>query len=133
MRIDEFTADEFLTSAQLLAEVAEEAMGGKLGEEVKRAFVSYRAAAKAAKAEAGGDEADAKAKVEMEAVDMVAGLLPVLLREGGELSLKFLAALDGQTLEEYKACFTMAKYAADIKAALDGIDTVKEVAAPFFQ
>ena len=131
MRIDEFTADEFLTSAQLLAEVAEEAMGGKLGEEVKRAFVSYRAAAKAAKAEAG-DEADAKAKVEMEAVDMVAGLLPVLLREGGELSLKFLAALDGQTLEEYKACFSMAKYAADIKAALDGIDSVKEIAAPFF-
>lgn len=131
MRIDEFTADEFLTSAQLLAEVAEEAMGGKLGEEVKRAFVSYRAAAKAVKAEAG-DEADAKAKVEMEAVDMVAGLLPVLLREGGELSLKFLAALDGQTLEEYKACFSMAKYAADIKAALDGIDSVKEIAAPFF-
>lgn len=132
MRIDEFTADEFLTSAQLLAEVAEEAMGGKLGEEVKRAFVSYRAAAKAAKAEAG-DEADAKAKVEMEAVDMVAGLLPVLLREGGELSLKFLAALDGQTLEEYKACFSMARYAADIKAALDGFDSVKEIAAPFFQ
>ncbi len=132
MRIDEFTADEFLTSAQLLAEVAEEAMGGKLGEEVKRAFVSYRAAAKAAKAEAGDDEAEAKAKVEMEAVDMVAGLLPVLLREGGELSLKFLAALDGQTLEEYKACFSMAKYAADIKAALDGIDSVKEIAAPFF-
>ena len=131
MRIDEFTADEFLTSAQLLAEVAEEAMGGKLGEEVKRAFVSYRAAAKAAKAEAG-DEADAKAKVEMEAVDMVAGLLPVLLREGGELSLKFLAALDGQTLEEYKACFSMAKYAADIKAALDGIDSVTEIAALFF-
>lgn len=131
MRIDEFTADEFLTSAQLLAEVAEEAMGGKLGEEVKRAFVSYRAAAKAAKAEAG-DEAEVKAKVEMEAVDMVAGLLPVLLREGGELSLKFLAALDGQTLEEYKACFSMAKYAADIKAAVDGIDSVKEIATPFF-
>ena len=131
MRIDEFTADEFLTSAQLLAEVAEEAMGGKLGEEVKRAFVSYRSAAKAVKAEAG-DEAEAKAKVEMEAVDMVAGLLPVLLREGGELSLKFLAALDGQTLEEYKACFSMSKYAADIKAALGGIDSVKEIAAPFF-
>ena len=132
MRIDEFTADEFLTSAQLLAEVAEEAMGGKLGEEVKRSYMSYRAAA-AAMAEAGDDETEAKAKVEMEAVDMVAGLLPVLLREGGELSLKFLAALDGQTLEEYKACFSMAKYAADIKAAIDGIDTVKEVAAPFFQ
>lgn len=131
MRIDEFTADEFLTSAQLLAEVAEEAMGGKLGEELKRSYMSYRAAAKAAKAE-GGDEDEVKAKVEVQAVDMLGGLLPVLLREGGELSFKFLAALDGQTLEEYKACFTMAKYAADIKAALDGIDTVKEVAAPFF-
>ena len=51
MRIDEFTADEFLTSAQMLAEVAEEAMGGKLGEELKRSYMSYRAAAKAAKAE----------------------------------------------------------------------------------
>ncbi|MFR2602713.1 MAG: hypothetical protein ACLVKI_03590 [Gordonibacter urolithinfaciens] len=132
MRIDEFTADEFLTSAQLLAEVAEEAMGGKLGEELKRSYMSYRAAAKAAKAEAGDDETEAKAKVEMEAVDMVAGLLPVLLREGGELSLKLLAALDGQTLDEYKACFTMAKYAADIKAAVDSIDSVKEIAAPFF-
>lgn len=130
MRIDEFTADEFLTSAQLLAEVAEEAMGGKLGEELKRSYMSYRAAAKAAKAE-GGDEDEAK--VEVQAVDMLGGLLPVLLREGGELSLKLLAALDGQTLDEYKACFTMAKYAADIKAALGGIDTVKEVAAPFFQ
>ncbi|MFR5194243.1 MAG: hypothetical protein ACLTEX_02665 [Eggerthella lenta] len=132
MRIDEFTADEFLTSAQLLAEVAEEAMGGKLGEELKRSYMSYRAACKAAKAEAGDDETEAKAKVEMEAVDMVAGLLPVLLREGGELSLKLLAALDGQTLDEYKACFTMAKYAADIKAAVDSIDSVKEIAAPFF-
>lgn len=131
MRIDEFTADEFLTSVQLLAEVAEEAMGGELGGQVKRAFVSYRAAAKAAKAE-GGDEDEVKAKVEMEAVDIVAGLLPALLREGGELSLKFLAALDGQTLDEYKACFSMAKYAADIKAALDGSDSVKEIAAPFF-
>lgn len=131
MRIDEFTADEFLTAAQLLAEVAEEAAGGELGGQVKRAFVSYRAAAKAAKAE-GGDEAEVNAKVEMEAVDMVAGLLPALLREGSELSLKLLAAFDGQTLEEYKACFSMAKYAADIKAALDGIDSVKEIAAPFF-
>lgn len=131
MRIDEFTADEFLTAAQLLAEVAEEAAGGELGGQVKRAFVSYRAAAKAAKAE-GGDEADVNAKVEMEAVDMVAGLLPALLRAGGELSFKFLAALDGQTLEEYKACFSMAKYADDIKAALKGADSVKEIAAPFF-
>lgn len=131
MRIDEFTADEFLTAAQLLAEVAEEAAGGELGGQAKRAFLSYRAAAKAAKAE-GGDEAEVNAKVEMEAVDMVAGLLPALLREGGELSLKFLAALDGQTLEEYKARFTMAKYAADIKAALKGADSVKEIAAPFF-
>lgn len=129
MRIDKFTADEFLTSAQLLAEVAEEAMGGKLGEELKRSYMSYRAAAKAE----GGDEDEVKAKVEVQAVDMLGGLLPVLLREGGELSLKLLAALDGQTLDEYKACFTMAKYAADIKAALGGIDTVKEVAAPFFQ
>lgn len=131
MRIDEFTADEFLTATQLLAEVAEEAAGGELGGQVKRAFVSYRAAAKAAKAE-GGDEADVNAKVEMEAVDMVAGLLPALLRAGGELSFKFLAALDGQTLEEYKACFSMAKYADDIKAALKGADSVKEIAAPFF-
>ena len=66
MRIDEFTADEFLTSAQLLAEVAKEAMGGKLGEELKRSYMSYRAAAKAAKAE-GGDEDEVKAKVEVQA------------------------------------------------------------------
>ena len=62
----------------------------------------------------------------------MAGLLPDVLRQGGEISYKLLAALDGQTLEEYKADFTVKKWVADIKDAIDGIDGIKDILAPFF-
>ena len=63
---------------------------------------------------------------------MVVGLLPNVLRQGGEISYKLLAALDGQTLEEYKADFTVKKWVNDIKDAIDGIDGIKDILAPFF-
>ena len=55
-----------------------------------------------------------------------------MLRQCGEISYKLLAALDGQTLEEYKADFTVKKWVNDIKDAIDGIDGIKDILAPFF-
>ena len=77
-------------------------------------------------------KAVATAEVNGLAVDMVAGLLPDVLRQGGEISYKLLAALDGQTLEEYKADFTVKKWVNDIKDTVDGIDGIKDILAPFF-
>ena len=99
--------------------------------------MNLQAKAKAkATAKAKGDPEAAKAAATAEvnglAVDMVVGLLPDVLRQGGEISYKLLAALDGQTLEEYKADFTVKKWVNDIKDAIDGIDGIKDVLAPFF-
>ena len=114
-------------------------MNGELGAKAKAAYAKFRsdsAKAKAkATAKAKGDPEAAKAAATAEvnglAVDMVVGLLPDVLRQGGEISYKLLAALDGQTLEEYKAEFTVKKWVADIKDAIDGIDGIKDVLAPF--
>ena len=99
--------------------------------------MNLQAKAKAkATAKAKGDPEAAKVAAASEvnglAVDMVAGLLPDVLRQGGEISYKLLAALDGQTLEEYKADFTVKKWVNDIKDAIDGIDGIKDILAPFF-
>lgn len=122
MNIENLNADQFQNSMALLADVAEEALKGELGTRFKAAIADYRT-----KAKASGDEVEVTGL----ALDTMGELVPVLLREGGELSYKLLAALDGQTLDEYKGCFTVRKYAADIKAAVDGAATLKEIVAPF--
>ena len=140
MKLEELNADEFQNAICLLADVAEDVMTSELGTKAKAAYAKFRAdSAKAkakAKAEAKGDTEAANAAAVEEvnglAVDLVVGLLPDVLRQGGEVSYKLLAALDGQTLEEYKASFTVKKWVADIKAAIDGIDGIKDVLAPFF-
>lgn len=140
MKLDELNADEFMNAICLIAEVVEDVLDGELGTKAKAAYAKFRtdsAKAKAkAKAEAKGDTEAANAAATEEvnglAVDMVVDLLPDVLRQGGEISYKLLAALDGQTLEEYKACFTVKKWVADIKAAIDGIDGIKDILAPFF-
>ena len=129
MNIENLNAEQFETSMGLIADVAEEVMGGELGEKLKGAFGEYRAEVKRAKQE---DPDGAEAKANDLAVDMVADVLPDLLRQGTEISYKLLAALDGQTLEEYKACFTVKKFAEDIKAAVEGAKGLKDVLAPFF-
>ena len=124
MKLDNLNADEFQNAMCLLADVAEDVMNGELGAKAK------------ATAKAKGDPEAAKAAATAEvnglAVDMMAGLLPDVLRQGGEISYKLLAALDGQTLEEYKADFTVKKWVNDIKDAIDGIDGIKDILAPFF-
>lgn len=140
MKLENLTADEFQNAMCLLADVAEDVMNGELGAKAKAAYAKFRAdSAKAtakAKTKAKGDPEAAKAAATAEvnglAVDMVTELLPDVLRHGGEISYKLLAALDGQTLDEYKACFTVKKWVADIKAAVDGIEGIKDVLAPFF-
>ena len=123
MKLENLTADEFQNAICLLADVAEDVMNGELGAKAKAAYAKFRtdsAKAKAkATAKAKGDPEAAKvaaaAEVNGLAVDMVVGLLPDVLRQGGEISYKLLAALDGQTLEEYKAEFTVKKWVNDIK------------------
>ncbi len=140
MKLEELNADEFMNAICLIAEVVEDVLDGELGVKAKAAYAKFRtdsAKAKAkAKAEAKGDTEAANAAATEEvnglAVDMVVDLLPDVLRQGGEVSYKLLAALDGQTLEEYKACFSVKKWVADIKAAIDGIEGIKDVLAPFF-
>lgn len=142
MKLENLNADEFQNAMCLLADVAEDVMNGELGAKAKAAYAKFRsdsakAKAKAkATAKAKGDSEAAKAAATAEvnglAVDMVVGLLPDVLRQGGEISYKLLAALDGQTLEEYKADFTVKKWVNDIKDAIDGIDGIKDVLAPFF-
>lgn len=117
MKLENLNADEFQNAMCLLADVAEDVMNGELGAKAKAAYAKFRsdsAKAKAkATAKAKGDPEAAKAAATAEvnglAVDMVVGLLPDVLRQGGEISYKLLAALDGQTLEEYKADFTVKK------------------------
>lgn len=140
MKLEELNADEFQNAICLLADVAEDVMTGELGTKAKAAYAKFRTdSAKAkskAKAEAKGDPEAANAAATEEvnglAVDLVVKLLPDVLRQGGEISYKLLAALDGQTLEEYKACFSVKKWVADIKAAIDGIEGIKDILAPFF-
>lgn len=136
MKLDNLNADEFQNAMCLLADVAEDVMNGELGAKAKAAYAKLRSDSAKAKAKAKGDPEAAKAAATAEvnglAVDMVAGLLPDVLRQGGEISYKLLAALDGQTLEEYKADFTVKKWVNDIKDAIDGIDGIKDILAPFF-
>lgn len=137
MKLENLNADEFQNAMCLLADVAEDVMNGELGAKAKAAYAKFRADSAKAKAKANakvkGDPEAAKVAAASEvnglAVDMVAGLLPDVLRQGGEISYKLLAALDGQTLEEYKADFTVKKWVNDIKDAIDGI---KDILAPFF-
>lgn len=133
MNIENLNADQFETSMALLADVSQEVMTGPLGAKVKQAFTAYRDGAKAAKEAAGGDEKAAEAEVTSLAMDMMGELLPELLRSGTEVSYKLLAALDGQTLDEYRACFTVKKYLEDIKAAVAASKEIKDMLAPFFK
>lgn len=142
MKLENLNADEFQNAMCLLADVAEDVMNGELGAKAKAAYAKFRSNSAKAKAKAEttakakGDPEAAKAAATAEvnglAVDMVVGLLPDVLRQGGEISYKLLAALDGQTLEEYKADFTVKKWVNDIKDAIDGIDGIKDILAPFF-
>ena len=76
-----------------------------------------------------------RSNVEGWAVDMLAKYIPALLKGNVGDLYAVLAACDGQTVEEYKACFTPKKLMADVaalKAALGEGGALKELVSPFF-
>lgn len=140
MKLENLNADEFQNAMCLLADVAEDVMNSELGAKAKAAYAKFRSDSAKAKAKATakakgrprGREGSRNRRGQRPRRGHGVGLLPDVLRQGGEISYKLLAALDGQTLEEYKADFTVKKWVNDIKDAIDGIDGIKDVLAPFF-
>lgn len=122
MRIDELSADEFMSAMASLGEAIEGLAKSGLAETFKDDVMAFRAA---------GD----KSKAEGWAVDMVAKYVPALLKGNVGDLYAVLAACDGQTVEEYKACFTTKKLLADVaalKAAFVEGGALKELFKPFF-
>lgn len=121
MRIDELSADEFMSAMASLGEAIEGLAKSDLAETFKDDVKAFRS----------GD----RSNVDGWAVDMLAKYIPALLKGNVGDLYAVLAACDGQTVEEYKACFTPKKLMADVaalKAALGEGGALKELAAPFF-
>ena len=121
MRIDELDADEFMSAMASLGEAIEGLAKSDLAETFKDDVKAFRA----------GDRSNAEGW----AVDMLARYIPALLKGNVGDLYAVLAACDGQTVEEYKACFTPKKLMADVaalKAALGEGGALKELVAPFF-
>lgn len=106
MRFEELSADEFAQSMALIGEAVSNLAQGDLGASFKADVAAFRA---------DGSEADAGDW----AVGMLLKYLPAALEGYVDDGYRILAALDGQTLDEYKACFTPAKLVSDVKAAKD--------------
>lgn len=140
MKLENLNADEFQNAMCLLADVAEDVMNSELGAKAKAAYAKFRSDSAKAKAKATakakgrprGREGSRNRRGQRPRRGHGGGASADVLRQGGEISYKLLAALDGQTLEEYKADFTVKKWVNDIKDAIDGIDGIKDVLAPFF-
>ena len=104
MRINELSADEFARSLALIGEAIDHVANGGVG-----ADIVAEIAAGAGKSE------DREAAAEW-SMGVIAKFLPRVLKENVTDAYMVLAALDGQTVEEYEACFTPAKFAADTRA-----------------
>lgn len=122
MRIMELDADEFMSAMACVGEAVEGIMSSGTAEMVKADIKAFRA------------EGD-KAKAEDWAIGMLARYVPVLLKHNVGDLYALLAACDGQTIEEYKACFTPVKFMADVKALTGAFGeggALKGLAQPFF-
>ena len=123
MRINELTADEFTASAALLGEAVEGILNGELGTKLKSDVAERRS-------NSGEEKTDA---VEW-AVDVVSSYIPMLLKSNVGDVYKLLAACDGQTVDEYKACFTPAKLMQDVAALKDALKDggeLRDLVSPF--
>lgn len=124
MRINEIGADEFLSAMAELGEAIGNIINGEAGKGIKddlQAFLAIPAA-------------ERKAKSVAWAADLLTKYVPVLLKTNVEDVYRILAACDGQTLAEYKECFTVAKMMADmaaLKAACGEGGELKGLIAPF--
>lgn len=118
MKFNELTAEQLMASMALIGEAAEHVMQGGIGEDLVKEIVAYRQKAKG--------EADAFEW----AVRLFAQYLPRVLKENVEDLYKVLAAVDGQTVEEYQACTNAKKVLADVaalKAALSKDGELREL------
>lgn len=104
MRINDLTADEFAASMALIGEAVEHIAGGEIGKSLL------------AEMKAGAGKASSEEDAAEWGMGIIAKYLPRVLKENVTDAYMVLAALDGQTVEEYKACFTPAKFAADTRA-----------------
>lgn len=122
MKFNELTAEQLMQSLALIGEAAEHVMQGGIGEDLVKEIVTYR--------QKGKGEIDAFEW----AVRLFAQYLPRVLKENVEDLYKVLAAVDGQTVEEYQACTNAKKVLADVaalKSALAKDGELRELFAGF--
>lgn len=118
MKFEEISAEQLMRSMALIGEAAEHVMQGGIGEDLVKEIVAYR--------QKGKGEIDAFEW----AVRLFAQYLPRVLKENVEDLYKVLAAVDGQTVEEYQACTNAKKVLADVaalKAALSKDGELREL------
>lgn len=124
MKFEEISAAQLMQSMALIGEACEHVMQGGIGEDLVKEIAAYRSKPK------GKDKADATEW----AVRLFAQYLPRLLKENVEDLYKVLAAVDGQTVEEYEACTNAKKVLSDVaalKAALAKDGELRELFAGF--
>ena len=118
MKFEEISAEQLMRSMALIGEAAEHVMQDGIGEDLVKEIVAYR--------QKGKGEIDAFEW----AVRLFAQYLPRVLKENVEDLYKVLAAVDGQTVEEYQACTNAKKVLADVaalKAALSKDGELREL------
>ena len=118
MKFEEISAEQLMRSMALIGEAAEHVMQDGIGEDLVKEIVAYR--------QKGKGEIDAFEW----AVRLFAQYLPRVLKENVEDLYKVLAAVDGQTVEEYQACTNAKKVLADVaalKAALSKDGEMREL------
>lgn len=111
MKFEEISAAQLMQSMALIGEACEHVMQGGIGEDLAKEIAADRSKPN------GKDKADATEW----AVRLLAQYLPRLLKENVADLYKVLAAVDGQTVEEYEACSNAKKVLADIAALKEAL------------
>lgn len=123
MRINQLSADQFERSMAMVAEAIENVAEGGVGKELL-----------AEVAAGAGRQGDEKGAAEW-GLEIIEKYLPRVLKENVGDAYLVLAAVDGQTLEEYKASFTPPKMAADVRALVASLKEdgdLRELFGSFF-
>lgn len=126
MKFEEISATQLMQSMSLIAEACEHIMQGGIGEDLVKEIAEYRSKP--------NDKGKGKGDAYEWAARLLGQYLPRLLKENVEDLYKVLAAVDGQTVEEYEACTNAKKVIADIaalKAALSKDGELRELFAGF--
>lgn len=126
MKFEEISAAQLMQSMALVGEACEHVMQGGIGEDLVKEIAEYRSK--------HNDKGKGDGDVYEWAVRLFAQYLPRILKENVEDLYKVLAAVDGQTVEEYQACTNAKKVLADVaalKAALSKDGELRELFAGF--